>query len=114
MLQVQEAIYRNLKGHTVLLIAHRLSTVEKADRIVVINKGQVVQQGSHSQLLNQDGLYKNLVHRQLLASETNPSSEQQHSPGVRFESPTRHVISPISESYQSASSLSITPPPSRV
>uniref|UniRef100_A0A5S6QD22 Uncharacterized protein n=1 Tax=Trichuris muris TaxID=70415 RepID=A0A5S6QD22_TRIMR len=62
---VQEAIYNNLAGHTVILIAHRLSTVERADRIIVINAGRIVQQGTHSELLSQDGLYKNLVHRQL-------------------------------------------------
>ncbi|KRZ25319.1 ATP-binding cassette sub-family B member 9, partial [Trichinella pseudospiralis] len=66
---VQQAIYRNLAGHTVLLIAHRLSTVEKADRIIVIDAGRIVQQGSHEQLLSEDGLYKNLIHRQLHGDE---------------------------------------------
>ncbi|KAF8366443.1 haf-9 [Pristionchus pacificus] len=46
--QVQEAIQKNLKGRTVILIAHRLSTVENADKIIVINKGKVEQQGTHS------------------------------------------------------------------
>ena len=64
--QVQEALYKNLEGHTVLLIAHRLSTVERADKIVVINKGEVVQQGKHAELLQQEGLYKDLVRRQLI------------------------------------------------
>jgi ATP-binding cassette subfamily B (MDR/TAP) protein 9 len=50
---VQEAIYKNLKGRSVILIAHRLSTVEKADKIVVISKGRVEQMGSHEQLLTQ-------------------------------------------------------------
>uniref|UniRef100_A0A914W7W3 ATP-binding cassette sub-family B member 9 n=1 Tax=Plectus sambesii TaxID=2011161 RepID=A0A914W7W3_9BILA len=63
---VQEALYKNLKGRTVILIAHRLSTVEKADKIVVINKGCVEQEGTHQELLNQDGLYKNLVQRQMI------------------------------------------------
>ena len=67
LLQVQESIYQNLRGHTVLLIAHRLSTVERADRIVVIDKGKVVQQGTHKQLLTDvNGLYRQLVQRQLL------------------------------------------------
>ena len=64
--QVQQAIYRNLSGRTVVIIAHRLSTVEKADRIIVIDKGQVIEQGKHSQLLAQNGLYAKLVQRQLL------------------------------------------------
>ncbi|KRZ80491.1 ATP-binding cassette sub-family B member 9 [Trichinella papuae] len=67
---VQQAIYRNLAGHTVLLIAHRLSTVEKADRIIVIDAGRIVQQGNHEQLLSEDGLYKNLIHRQLHGDES--------------------------------------------
>lgn len=56
--QVQEAIYKNLKGKSVLLIAHRLSTVEMADKIVVINSGRVEQQGTHAELVSQDGLYR--------------------------------------------------------
>uniref|UniRef100_A0A915J4T7 Uncharacterized protein n=1 Tax=Romanomermis culicivorax TaxID=13658 RepID=A0A915J4T7_ROMCU len=63
---VQNALYENLSGYTVLLIAHRLSTVRRAHRIIVIDKGRVVQQGSHDNLMQQDGLYKNLVQRQLL------------------------------------------------
>ena len=66
VLQVQQAIYKNLSGRTVVIIAHRLSTVEKADRIIVIDKGQVIEQGKHSQLLAQNGLYAKLVQRQLL------------------------------------------------
>ncbi|XP_033748629.1 ATP-binding cassette sub-family B member 9-like [Pecten maximus] len=68
---VQQAIYKNLQGKTVIIIAHRLSTVEKADRIIVIDKGQVVEQGSHSELLSRKGLYAKLVKRQL--KETNSS-----------------------------------------
>lgn len=64
--QVQEAIYKNLQGKSVLLVAHRLTTVEKADKIVVINKGRVEQQGTHAELLSQSGLYATLVKRQLL------------------------------------------------
>ena len=43
--QVQQALYQNLSARTVLIIAHRLSTVEQAHRIIVIDKGQVVQEG---------------------------------------------------------------------
>ena len=69
--QVQQAIYNNLHGHTVLLIAHRLSTVQRADRIVVIDKGTVVQQGTHLELLREEGLYSKLVHRQILSMKYN-------------------------------------------
>ncbi|CAJ0961341.1 unnamed protein product, partial [Mesorhabditis belari] len=70
---VQEAISKNLKGRTVILIAHRLSTVENADKIVVINKGRVEQMGKHSELIKQEGLYKQLVQRQMMASEESPA-----------------------------------------
>ena len=49
------------KGRTVLVVAHRLSTVRHADRIVVMDRGQLAEYGSHDQLLKHDGLYANLV-----------------------------------------------------
>jgi ATP-binding cassette subfamily B (MDR/TAP) protein 9 len=68
---VQEAIQKNLHGRTVLLIAHRLSTVENADKIIVVAGGRVVQEGVHRELINQDGLYKQLVQRQMLSKNMN-------------------------------------------
>ncbi|XP_008003265.3 ABC-type oligopeptide transporter ABCB9 isoform X2 [Chlorocebus sabaeus] len=66
---IQQAIHGNLQKHTVLIIAHRLSTVEHAHLIVVLDKGRVVQQGTHQQLLAQGGLYAKLVQRQMLGFE---------------------------------------------
>ncbi|MFH1190589.1 MAG: ABC transporter ATP-binding protein [Candidatus Omnitrophota bacterium] len=57
---VQEALDRLVSGRTVFMIAHRLSTVRNAHRIVVLDKGLIVEQGTHSQLLEKSGLYKRL------------------------------------------------------
>ena len=63
---VQESIDRLIAtgGCTVLLIAHRLSTVLKADTIAVVDKGQIVERGSHAELLIQGGMYAKLVKQQ--------------------------------------------------
>jgi len=58
--QVQDALERLMAGRTTLVIAHRLSTIEHADRIVVLDHGQVVENGSHEDLIKKDGLYANL------------------------------------------------------
>ncbi|KAL6113897.1 abcb9 [Pungitius sinensis] len=67
---VQTALNDIMQEHTVLVIAHRLTTVERADNIVVIDKGRVAEQGSHAQLMAGGGLYCKLVQRQVLGIET--------------------------------------------
>ncbi|HID94734.1 MAG TPA: ABC transporter ATP-binding protein, partial [Candidatus Latescibacteria bacterium] len=61
---VQEAIERLMKGRTSLVIAHRLSTVQNASRIIVLDHGRIIQEGRHQELLNQPGLYRTLYRRQ--------------------------------------------------
>ena len=58
---IQEAIHRVIKNRTTIVIAHRLSTVKNADKIIVIAKGRISQQGTHSQLMRKGGLYKKFV-----------------------------------------------------
>jgi subfamily B ATP-binding cassette protein MsbA len=61
---IEEALERLLKGRSTLIIAHRLSTVRRANRLVVLDRGRVVEEGSHVDLLAQHGLYARLYQRQ--------------------------------------------------
>lgn len=61
---IKEAFYNLMRDKTVFVIAHRLSTIQKADRIVVVEKGRIVEAGTHSFLLSQDTLYKKLYELQ--------------------------------------------------
>ena len=63
---VQDALDRLLEGRTAIIIAHRLSTIRKCDRILVLKRGQLVESGSHEELLAQNGLYASLYHLQML------------------------------------------------
>jgi ATP-binding cassette, subfamily B, multidrug efflux pump len=57
---IQASLYQLMKGKTVIAIAHRLSTIAAMDRLVVLDKGKIIQEGSHSDLLKAGGLYANL------------------------------------------------------
>jgi subfamily B ATP-binding cassette protein MsbA len=63
---IQAALEQLMRGRTVLVIAHRLSTVERADRIVVLDHGQIVEEGAHAQLLARGGLYARLYTRRFV------------------------------------------------
>ncbi|HEX9183493.1 MAG TPA: ABC transporter transmembrane domain-containing protein [Burkholderiales bacterium] len=63
---VQQALERLARGRTTLVIAHRLATVQHADRIVVLERGAVVAQGTHAELMRQGGLYASLARLQFL------------------------------------------------
>lgn len=65
---VQAALDKASQGRTTLVIAHKLSTVEKADKIVVLNKGRIVEEGTHASLLAKDGAYCSLLHAQRVST----------------------------------------------
>lgn len=66
---IQDALERLMAGRTSLVIAHRLATVQRADTILVIDHGQIIERGTHSELLAQGGVYANLYRTQFLGTE---------------------------------------------
>jgi subfamily B ATP-binding cassette protein MsbA len=61
---VQEALENMMRNRTSIVIAHRLSTIQNADQIVVMQKGQIAEQGTHQELMDKNGVYKKLVEMQ--------------------------------------------------
>ena len=61
---VQDALQKMMQNRTSLVIAHRLSTIKSADEIIVLDKGKVVERGTHKALLAQNGVYKKLIELQ--------------------------------------------------
>ncbi|GGW66786.1 ABC-type multidrug transport system fused ATPase/permease subunit [Winogradskyella epiphytica] len=61
---VQDALEKMMKNRTSIVIAHRLSTIQSADQIVVMQKGEIAEQGSHAELMTRDGVYRKLVEMQ--------------------------------------------------
>jgi ATP-binding cassette, subfamily B, bacterial len=72
--EIQEALKRVTKGRTTIAIAHRLSTLRNADRLLVLHKGEVAEVGTHNELLEKQGIYYNLVMAQ--RNMAKPKTEQ--------------------------------------
>ena len=64
-LLIQEALEKMMQGRTTIMVAHRLSTIQHADSIIVLHKGELREQGTHQELLLQNGLYRKLYDLQL-------------------------------------------------
>lgn len=75
---VQSALEVLLKSRTSFIIAHRLSTIFKADVILVMKNGQIVEQGTHHDLLKQDGIYKKLCETQFGKENTDEMKKDDH------------------------------------
>ena len=67
---IQEALLRLMEGRTSFVIAHRLSTIRNANQILVINDGQIIERGTHHELLALDGFYNNMYLSQFKGQET--------------------------------------------
>lgn len=68
--EILEAMDRALEGRTTLLVAHRLSTLRRAHRILVLDKGRIIQQGTHSQLMDEAGPYRQSIHLQEIDAQS--------------------------------------------
>ncbi|HEX3027574.1 MAG TPA: ABC transporter ATP-binding protein [Clostridia bacterium] len=68
-IRIQKAFARMTQGRTSFIVAHRLSTIKEADLILVMNRGSIIEQGTHEQLLAKDGFYANLYNSQFAAAE---------------------------------------------
>ncbi|MNY49610.1 Lipid A export ATP-binding/permease protein MsbA [compost metagenome] len=66
---VQDALNNLMQNRTSLIIAHRLSTIKNADKIIVLEQGKVLEEGSHNELIEKEGLYYKLVNMQSFTTE---------------------------------------------
>ena len=64
---VQDALDKIMKEKTSIVIAHTLSTIKNADKILVLDDGEIIESGSHSELLNLNGIYSNLIKLQSIS-----------------------------------------------
>jgi ATP-binding cassette subfamily B protein len=73
--ETEEQILNNLlhisKDKTTIIVSHRVSSAKNADKIIIIDEGQIIQEGTHNQLVNQDGYYAELYAKQLSEKELN-------------------------------------------
>ena len=67
-MKIQEAFGRMMKGRTSFIVAHRLSTIEEADIILVMKDGHIIEQGNHEELLQKNGFYAALYNSQFAQS----------------------------------------------
>ncbi len=92
--KVQKALEGLMQGRTVLMIAHRLSSIIRADLICVLDKGKIVEMGRHDELIQKDGLYRHLYETQFGAGATKPTDGQPPSGGMTKD-PDPEALSPL-------------------
>ena len=77
-LLIQEAIERLIAGRTTLMIAHRLSTLRKANKILVVDEGQIIESGTPQELLAKKGKYYKLIEIQAMSSKLQKAKEEEN------------------------------------
>ena len=87
---VQAALESAMKDRTTLVIAHRLATVQRADRIVVMEAGEIVDTGTHAELVTRGGLYARLAAMQFDQELARPEVGQARSPHASAVAPLEH------------------------
>ena len=92
---VQEALERLMKGRTSIVIAHRLSTIKNADRIAVLSDGELIESGTHAELMALDGLYARLYRMQFRVEEPSPGSAEPEPEPVAV-TPSRRPVNLLS------------------
>ena len=75
--QIQEAIEQMIQGRTTLMIAHRLSTLRKANKIIVVDKGKILEMGTPEELMEQKGKYYKLIQIQTMSAEIQKTKEEE-------------------------------------
>jgi ABC-type multidrug transport system ATPase subunit len=98
---VQEALDRAVQGRTTLVITHRLSTIQNADKIIVLQKGEVVEEGDHRALMEAKGIYFNLLQQQTLNQVEEEQEEENLESEKQEESKALLSAVPNEESYAS-------------
>jgi len=73
---IRQALDRLIKGRTTFIITHRLPIIKNADLILMLEKGEVIEKGNHTELMAKNGLYHQIYQSQLMSQEENPSEEQ--------------------------------------
>ena len=100
--KVRDALSRMVEGRTSLIIAHRLSTVQRADKIIVMHKGQVREMGTHQELLAQRGIYFKLYQLQYKDQELNVARAPLRQAQGKLSPANAEGVQPPESKYQRA------------